>query len=505
MPSAPLKAEMDLLIRSLRLRISRTETDRLPEVEGVNWAHALWLARQHRMLLLLGGALNRPAGMAPPDVLAQLNVFREANQLRGMQRARELCLLQDIFNRAGIPAISLSGWCLAQRYYERPELRELGETTTFFIHAKDRPGAEAELAKIGYTFHADPLKLNARERSHVLFQSEFGADGLHSQAVSDPIWYHTESFSVGGRTITTLKPEAWVLHLCWRGGINLWSDLRRIFDLAVVLQSPALDWPTVTALARELRFEAAFLLGLGVVREAFALPLPEIPASLLRRSPALARHASRLVRRITAGQIDAPGLFAIARTRVALQPNLPRKLRCIGRHVRAAIRYSAQMKPAPDGDLAYIGRYAPTPPNVVLAMLRLADAGPNDVVCDPGCGDGRVVIAAAQSFGARGLGIDIDPRRIAEAESAAQAAGVAGKVSIRCGDLLHTDLRTATIVCLYLQGFAYPAIRRKLQRELRPGSRIVSHDFIFPGWPPERTEIVRTTPTRISQIYLWRI
>ena len=75
----------------------------------------------------------------------------------------------------------------------------------------------------------------------------------------------------------------------------------------------------------------------------------------------------------------------------------------------------------------------------------------------------------------------------------------------QCGDFLRTDVSEATVICLYLQGLAYPQIRKKLLRELPRGARIVSHDFFFPGWPPEKTAILRSSTARVSQIYLWRL
>ena len=138
-------------------------------------------------------------------------------------------------------------------------------------------------------------------------------------------------------------------------------------------------------------------------------------------------------------------------------------------------------------------------------MLRLAETGPTDIVCDLGCGDGRLVIEAAAKFGSRGLGIDSDPQRIAEARAAATARGVNDRATFVQGDLMRTSVGEATVVCVYLQGFVYEKIRRKLEREMPPGARIVSHDFIFPDWPPEKTELVRSTRLRMAQIYLWRL
>lgn len=145
--------------------------------------------------------------------------------------------------------------------------------------------------------------------------------------------------------------------------------------------------------------------------------------------------------------------------------------------------------------------YVPTPPAVVEAMLAMAKVTSGDVVYDLGCGDGRIPIAAAQKYGARGVGIDIDPKRIEEATENAKAAGVADKVTFLNQDLFTSDLKEATVVTLYLLPSLNVKLIPKLKAELRPGTRIVSHAFDMGSeWPPEdRQEVGGKT------IYFWRI
>ena len=131
--------------------------------------------------------------------------------------------------------------------------------------------------------------------------------------------------------------------------------------------------------------------------------------------------------------------------------------------------------------------YVSTPEVVVAEMLRLAAVRPGDMLYDLGCGDGRIVIAAARDFGARGVGIDIDPARIAEANAAARRAGVTDRVRFTVQDLFQTDFSDASVVALYL----YPELNAKLLpkfvSELRPGTRIVSHQFGIAGWTPQES------------------
>jgi len=131
--------------------------------------------------------------------------------------------------------------------------------------------------------------------------------------------------------------------------------------------------------------------------------------------------------------------------------------------------------------------YIPTPEPVVAAMLDLAGVTAKDVVYDLGCGDGRIVITAARDRGARGVGVEIDIDLVDRARVAARQAGVADRVRIDRGDLFAMDLRDATVVMLYLGEDLNTKLWPKLKRELRPGTRIVSHRFIIRGVPAARS------------------
>lgn len=142
--------------------------------------------------------------------------------------------------------------------------------------------------------------------------------------------------------------------------------------------------------------------------------------------------------------------------------------------------------------------YVPTPQTVVDRMLTIANVNKNDVLYDLGSGDGRIVITAAQKYGTRGVGIDINPERIKEANNNARQAGVTDDVEFRQQDLFQTDLSEATVVTLYLLPEVNLRLRPKLLKELKPGTRIVSHAFDMGDWQPERVEQVDG-----STIYYW--
>ena len=144
--------------------------------------------------------------------------------------------------------------------------------------------------------------------------------------------------------------------------------------------------------------------------------------------------------------------------------------------------------------------YVPTPEAVVEAMLQVANVGKNDIVYDLGCGDGRIPVTAAKKYGATGVGIDIDPQRIKEAKENVAKNNVGDKVTIIQGDLFEQDLSKATVVTLYLLPSLNVKLMPKLMKELKPGTRIVSHAFDMGDWKPEKELDVEG-----RKVYFWTI
>jgi tRNA A58 N-methylase Trm61 len=156
----------------------------------------------------------------------------------------------------------------------------------------------------------------------------------------------------------------------------------------------------------------------------------------------------------------------------------------------------AQEKKLREPDVIFV----PTPEDVVEQMLKLANVHKGDVVYDLGCGDGRTVITAAKTFGVRAVGIDINPERIKESLENARKAGVMDRVTFRNEDLFEANIKEATVVTLYLLQSLNVKLRPKLWKELKPGTRVVSHDFDMGDWKPDKQiELDEHT------IYLWII
>jgi SAM-dependent methyltransferase len=158
---------------------------------------------------------------------------------------------------------------------------------------------------------------------------------------------------------------------------------------------------------------------------------------------------------------------------------------------------AAIVAPSARAQFPYDVPYVPTPPVVVEEMLRLANVGRDDFVLDLGSGDGRVVIAAAAKFGARGIGVDLDADLIAEAAYNASVAGVGERVEFQRQDLFKFDISRATVVTMYLLPTVNMKLRPRLLTELKPGTRIVSHDFELGEWKADARSTVR------KNVFLW--
>jgi SAM-dependent methyltransferase len=144
--------------------------------------------------------------------------------------------------------------------------------------------------------------------------------------------------------------------------------------------------------------------------------------------------------------------------------------------------------------------FVPTRHAIADAMLKLARVAPGDVVYDLGSGDGRIVILAAQKYGAAGVGIELDPKLVAIARDVAREGAVADRVAFIVGDLFTADISDATVVTLYLSRSINLRLERKLKQELRPGTRIVSHQFPIGTWKPQQT--VRAEG---AELFLWTV
>jgi precorrin-6B methylase 2 len=171
----------------------------------------------------------------------------------------------------------------------------------------------------------------------------------------------------------------------------------------------------------------------------------------------------------------------------------------------AVVNPAAVSQPQKRVDAPHLAPYVPTPQEVVDRMLKLADVKKTDVVYDLGCGDGRIPITAAKVYGARGVGVDIDPQRIAESNANAKAAGVTHLVTFKLQNALTTDVSEASVIMLYLLSSSNLKLRPILTKQLKPGSRIVAHNFGMGDWEPDQTDSFSDSAGSRRTLYLWKV
>lgn len=181
-------------------------------------------------------------------------------------------------------------------------------------------------------------------------------------------------------------------------------------------------------------------------------------------------------------------------------------MRSISRHSYLLLTASLVTLGLSAQDSRYVNRLAPyvaSPDRVVDLMLSIADIQPGEVLYDLGSGDGRILIAAAQRYNARAIGVEITPRLVESATREIERAGVEDRVQVIEGDILNTDFSEADVVTLYLEKELNAKLRPQLERYLKPGARVVSHQYEIPGWRPTRVEQVEGASDHV--VYLYKI
>ena len=407
----------------------------------------------------------------PRPVQDDLETYLSDNARLAFRQASELASILGQFDAEGVLALPRCGALVDWLLYENLTLWDL-ENTELLVPAPQMKGACAILESRGYRVAPHSRIDSGSQR--LWFLSDDGAihlsialnpfkKGRATRLDSSDFGYSSSSISFAGRAIRMPNPEMFLLLLCASEGQPVRIRLKKLCDVATVLQKHA---------ALDQR---------GVMRLAASYRLKGTLHTNLRRARALLR-------------VPAPGKFA---------GELVRAQRVLG-----SIRHSI---PSDFGEgcsgthRTFLGTFAPTPIDVARQMLALGTVGPGDLVCDLGCGDGRLVNLAASSFGARGVGFDIDPQRIQEAQANARDRGVAEQTRFLLQDALSADLTGVTVVLLYVLFSSHLALRPKLQRELRPGARIISRRFGMADWAPDMIETCSLPDGSAEPIFLWRI
>ncbi|HEY4579941.1 MAG TPA: nucleotidyltransferase family protein [Candidatus Acidoferrales bacterium] len=542
--------EWKLLLACARTRLDQAHRDRIRELlQGpVDWNRFISAASRHRLDSLANRHLAvEAAGAIPAGAAITLETLVRSRGRHSLLHAGRLIELVDLFRSAGVAAVPYKGPTLGALAYGSFALRSFVDLD-FILPQRDLLRAARLLTAQGFQAYPDPT---AAEEARFLARFHPGQYAFVSPSKQLQVELHTENtlrylpvpldweglgrrfiqVSFGGRQVQTFSVEDTLILLCVHGTKHFWERLSWICDIAELVQSPrGVDWELGQDLARRAGCRRMWLLGLSLANWLLDAPLPDnvldwiaadfqveglrrqIQGRLAGEERTVRSAPQRLLFRLRSHESLAVSLRQCLRT--AMGPteedrhtfNLPdwaaplylalRPWRLLREH-----GFGLRGRPLPD-----LASFIPTPREAVEELLRFAALGGGDVLYDLGCGDGRIVIAAARQFGIRAVGIDVDPRRIAEARANARRSGVEHLVEFRQQDVLEADLAPATVVTLYLSDSGILAVSGKLREQLRPGARIISRDAAIPGWDPYSTEeIFLGASKRTTTLFQWRI
>jgi len=537
-----LTPEAELVVRCLRVRPA-ADGDRLPQLlaRQPDWTTVLTLAQRHGVVALVHDRLSQMlAASIPPSVCDVL----ERRAVRQAERAtRLLDALADVLGACAarrVDVVPLRGAPLGVAPTEPVEIGLL-------VRTKDVTAADAALAAIGVIPEAalTPEQIFALHRTQrarrylhpsghmVTVQWDVeSADLVHGPPVHE-LWERAVPAIVAGQRCVSLGHAELFHLLCLRGTARRWQRLVWIRELAELMNATDLyDLQRALVRARRAGSRRAVALGASLAVGLLGAPAP-LPLLEAGRGVVTAELRGEVLRDLGAVPRPLATAWQIARFQLRSRERRRDRLRYAWRRaVLPAVDDVAGVHlPAPLFPLLYavppawragrvaaevarrfrrtrdrtIARFVPTPRHVIDRMLLLADVTSADTLFDLGCGDGAILVRAAQRTGCRGIGVELDGELVAAARANARAARVERLVEIVHGDARELDLATPTVVTLYLSAAANLLLRPHLQRSLRDGARVVSFNFDMADWWADDVEILDETSWGSNTIYLWTI
>jgi SAM-dependent methyltransferase len=544
---AALRPEEEMLLLCARTRLEAAQAERIEALlQGeLDWVYLTEIAFHHRTYPLLHRSLSvmHPIGAGQ----AWVQFLKERAGVTGWRNLHltaQLVRILGLFEEHGILAIPYKGPTVATLAYGNLALRPFDDLDIAVRQRDVKPASEI-LEREGYRCSFDPRVVPADASGPIPGQYYFIRKSdrcvveLHTERTLRyfPVPLDLEALEkrlipvpVGGRVIRTLPVEDTLSVLSVHGSKHFWQWLIWICDLAELTGSPrGVNWKDAEDIARRTGCLRMLHLGLFLAKNLLDAPLSEELSTRVQEDSVVHWLAAQAEERLFSKGVTAPSalqrfLFRLRMRgsfwegarycwRLATRPTeadwsrarLPKRFSILYRALRPfrlLHEYGLSSRPKREPDLA---PFEPTPSVIIERILGLGEVGPNDLLYDLGCGDGRIVVAAAKRFGIRAVGIDVDPERIAAAMALAQREGVENQVTFLREDAKTVDLSKATVVTLYLTPVGNLKLQNKLRRELGPGARIVSRDFVMGAWPAEKMEEMDLPGGGRTVLYLWRI
>ncbi len=544
--SRNLRPEYELILACARTRLDQATTERIRRLVAgeLDWPRLMQTALDHKVLPLVCAnlAAANPPGL-PQGWIDALRLHFEKNVRRNLYLTAQLVRLLDLFQSERIVAIAYKGPALTAQAYGNLGLRAFDDLD-FLVPHRDLSRAHKQLLVEGfesempfeegiaaggaapgqYLFWKDGGQCIVEvhtERTLRYYPKPLDVDGLLTRAVTVPL---------GGQLVPSFAPEDLLMILSVHASKHFWNRLIWVCDVAELVQlREGIRWDLSLEHARLSGCERMLFLGLYLAHDLLEAPLPDRVLRQVQASASVQALAAQVCKGLFRQKRSRPGVLQrfFFRSRMVENPwesarycwrlatspteedwkvvRLPAPLAplyALLRPLRLIRKYGLGLVRRLELDL---GPFVPTPPEIVDRVLEFAGLGPNDVLYDLGCGDGRIVVAAAKCWGILCVGVDVDPLRIAEAKARARAASVEHLVKFVQQDAKTADVSEATVVVLYLTLLGNLKLRERLQEQLRPGTRLVSRDFEIPGWPPERIERLEMPGGDSTTLRLWRM
>jgi hypothetical protein len=536
-PGRSLRAEQELLL--LCSRVDSADATRIEHLlrSPFDWNVFLLTASRNHVLGLVSSRLQATCADAIPG--ENLDFLRDCS-LRIAERNRylagELKRICALFRTHGIPTLPFGGPLQAAMAYGDVSLAEI-KNLEFVLDQSNVLQARDLLLADGY--RRDYTWDTAREAAELRFRRVIGLDrsedGVHVWLFCDldPGSYSRplklQSFtpstvSLDGESIPTLNPEDALLHACVHAASEALSPPLALVSatahLAAHLNGDA--WERFLDRAGSLGVRRKILLILALAGDLLGARYPKAIESAVRADGEVPRLCAHVVGCLFSDTDYVPSMRKRTALQLAARERLRDKAGFLIRLAALPTRDDWATMPLPASayyalkPLRMLGRrvglfrprrmavFMPTPIEIVEEMLALAEVGQSDTVYDLGCGDGRIVIHAARRHGVRGVGVDLDPDRVAEAKANARAAGVDHLVTFSQQSAMDVDISSASVVSLFLSPQANLMLRSRLRQELPQNARIVSRSHDMGDWAPLKTKLVACDGA-LARIHLWRV
>jgi hypothetical protein len=540
-----MRPEPELVLCSARIHAPENE-GRIKELLAarLNWSEVLACAVQHKLAPVVYEQIrDADPGWVAKEQQESLAQMARDSAKRNLAFLNEMLHLYGLFEKAGIPAIPFKGPALAWLAYRNFTHRTCVDLD-FVLPQRCIPEAVSFLQSNGYNPQFNPAEVHAGLHGAAPGQYAFTRKGrqlsveLHTERTLryfsrslnlDELNSRTIPLEIGGQVIRAFSAEDQLVMLCVHGAKHFWERISWIADIAYLVTAREIDWPFLLKIAATMGSTRLLLLGLYLSHEMIGAPLPQDILGRAREDTRVQRLARKVMKqyaenlhsqmgvfpraifRLQSSDGYAGGLRQLIRLSVSPTESDRQKIRLPGffsplytvvRLFRLMGEYGLGLDRRAKPELFI---HEAPPPEMADEILRFANVSPGDVLYDLGCGDGRMVVTAAEKYGIRAVGVDINPKRISEARACARRHGVEGRVQFIHGDARIVDFSEATVVTLFLGADSNQRLVDRLRTQLHSGARIVSRNFEMNGWAPERREESVLSNGAPTILYLWTV